>query len=314
MTAHIEKEFTCECGKVFYNSQSFNGHKGHCKAHYLAKFGDLDEYESHLARQRKVSQAARDAVHKKSIAFHDAKNLELKKWLDSKPTCEKCGKVMTTKYGSGIFCSRACANSRIHSIETKQKMSKSLKGRPSPFKGVIRGHRVGHRVSQKHCQGCQAEISSYNKTGFCRKCLNNTPEGKRILSDLGKAIHEIRVANGTHKGWQSRNITSYAEQFWTKVLDNNSISYLREVPVKHDNSNYFLDFKIERNGKLIDLEVDGKQHTYEDRAISDQQRDEYIKSLGYIVYRITWNEIKSDDGKLKMQQKINKFLDFYLAL
>ena len=41
--------------------------------------------------------------------------------------CEKCGKLVTTNFGSGRFCSRSCANDRAHSEETKQKLSKSVK-------------------------------------------------------------------------------------------------------------------------------------------------------------------------------------------
>lgn len=41
--------------------------------------------------------------------------------------CEKCGKLVTTNFGSGRFCSRSCANARVHSEETKQKISKSVK-------------------------------------------------------------------------------------------------------------------------------------------------------------------------------------------
>ena len=41
---------------------------------------------------------------------------------------------------------------------------------------------------------------------------------------------------------------------------------------------------------------------------------DYLKSLGYIIYRIPWNEINSEVGKLKMQNKIDKFLKFYKAL
>lgn len=40
--------------------------------------------------------------------------------------CENCGKLVTEKYGSGRFCSRACANTRKHSDETKQKIRKAL--------------------------------------------------------------------------------------------------------------------------------------------------------------------------------------------
>lgn len=34
-----------------------------------------------------------------------------------------------------------------------------------------------------------------------------------------------RVANGTHKGWATRNIISYPEKFFMEVLKNNDISY-----------------------------------------------------------------------------------------
>lgn len=37
---------------------------------------------------------------------------------------------------------------------------------------------------------------------------------------------------------------------------------------------------------MIDLEIDGKQHKYSENIIHDKIRDEYLISLGYIVYRI----------------------------
>lgn len=65
------------------------------------------------------------------------------------------------------------------------------------------------------------------------------------------------------------------------------------------------------NGKFIDLEIDGKQHKYPDRLESDKIRDNFITKNNIIVYRIEWNEINSEKGKLLMEEKINKFLDFY---
>lgn len=41
--------------------------------------------------------------------------------------CENCGKEHDGHFGSGRYCSRACANSRHHSTETKQKISESIK-------------------------------------------------------------------------------------------------------------------------------------------------------------------------------------------
>ena len=105
---------------------------------------------------------------------------------------------------------------------------------------------------------------------------------------------------------------SYAEKFWVKVLDNNNIPYIKEY---HLNNKYFLDFLIEKNGKKIDLEIDGKQHTYSDRVEHDKIRDEYVIAEGYIVYRIPWNKMTGKQEESEQTKlKINEFLDFYNSL
>lgn len=109
-----------------------------------------------------------------------------------------------------------------------------------------------------------------------------------------------------------RNEPSYAEKFFMQVLDSYNISYIYNYSVKNNNNyHYILDFYIEKNNKFIDLEIDGSQHLYEDRKKHDQKRDAYLKSKGYIIYRIPWNGINSENGKLLMKSKINNFLDFY---
>ena len=129
--------------------------------------------------------------------------------------------------------------------------------------------------------------------------MNTTEYGKSIKSNNARISQEKLIKEGRHKGWTSRNIESYPEKFFKEVLDNNGISYTRELPLKkEDGSNYFLDFVINKNDKIIDLEIDGKQHTYEDRAESDRIRDEFIKNKGFLVYRIPWNTINSEEGKL----------------
>ena len=76
----------------------------------------------------------------------------------------------------------------------------------------------------------------------------------------------------------------------------------------------FLDFLIEKNGKKIDLEIDGKQHEIKERKEHDEERDKYLTDNGYIVYRVPWNDIKTEEGKLQMKEKIEKFLNFYITL
>lgn len=159
------------------------------------------------------------------------------------------------------------------------------------------------------CKICGKEFYSRHKnTIYCsQKCSNSDPDVKQKLRDR---VQE-RKENGTFSGWQSRNITSYPEQFWIDVLNNNAISFIRE---DFTTKKYFLDFLINKNGKKIDLEIDGKQHKYEDRKYHDEERDKYLQQLGYIVYRVEWNSINNERGKALMKSKINDFLDFYNKL
>ena len=94
----MKKEYVCECGKKFYNPNGFNGHKAHCKVHYDAIGKEYNDY---------------GAVQKAKKIHQDNQN-KLQQWVSEKHTCETCGKVMTEKFGSGRFCSRSCANTRIH--------------------------------------------------------------------------------------------------------------------------------------------------------------------------------------------------------
>ena len=88
------------------------------------------------------------------------------------------------------------------------------------------------------------------------------------------------------------------------VLKNNKISFIHEKP----ESRYFLDFFIQKDNLKIDLEIDGKQHTYDDRKRSDKIRDKVLRKAGYLVHRVGWNEINSKFGSIRMKCKINQFL------
>lgn len=74
---------------------------------------------------------------------------------------------------------------------------------------------------------------------------------------------------------------------------------------------YFLDFFIEKGNKKIDLEIDGSQHSF--RKEHDKERDEFLIKEGYEVYRIDWNDLKSQKGKELMKEKIDKFIYYYNA-
>ena len=63
---------------------------------------------------------------------------------------------MTEYYGSGIFCSRKCANARNHSKETKDNIAN----------GIIYSKKVRHlyrnedgSLKHKYCKICNKEIN-----------------------------------------------------------------------------------------------------------------------------------------------------------
>ena len=297
----MEKLFTCICGREFTNSQSFNGHKSHCKFHQFQKYGNLDNLlETELKRLKSRVKTAQVNREKRIASQKIDDNLKINKWVSEEHRCEKCGKIMTDKYGSGRFCSRACANSRVHSKETKKKIAKSLM-RDDKFRDEI--------YEDKFCALCGKQLLKYNKSGYCLDCIRHAPELKTYRSNISK---HASACTKRHVTWLSRDKVSYPEKFWINVLNNNNILYEHNYMVPIDNSHrYFLDFYIKKHNTKVDLEIDGKQHKYTDRILHDTKRDKLLKALGYEVYRIEWNEINSQQGKDLMKNKINSFLLFY---
>lgn len=220
--------------------------------------------------------------------------------------CETCGKEHDGSFGSGRFCCRACANTRKHSEETKQKIGL----------GLHNSDKVSHVIENylknpNYCKICNKRLNYTNTTGYCSRCYSHLPKSEEQRLKQSKIMKE----RGYPRWHIHRNEPSYAEKFFMTVLKNNNIDYDFDYQVKNNRAHfYILDFFIKKSNVLIDLEIDGKQHTYEDRKQHDMRRDSYLKSKGYIIYRISWNEINSEKGKLLMKSKIDEFLDFYNSI
>lgn len=217
--------------------------------------------------------------------------------------CERCGKEHDGSFGSGRFCCKSCANARTHSNKTKSKIRESINknGGPANKKDLSKEVLI--------CPICGKEYNPYrNKYGTIKRNKTCSPICAKQLNKINctNTINE-KVKNGEWKGWQSRNIISYPEQFWINVLKNNNIAFQKEY---HFNK-YFLDFYIEKGSVKIDLEIDGKQHLTEERSLKDKERDLFLTENGFLVYRIPWNEINSDEGSSKMKLKIEEFLLYY---
>lgn len=357
------------CGKEFDNQFGLMGHISHCKLN-----PNYNEERDKSIQKLASEKAKKNRIDKsKQLNKIDEKSKKPRKLI-----CKKCGKeyildLTDNQFNKGLYpkcCSSKCAHSRVHSQETKEKISKGM------YKSLNNGTYIPHNqytgknkeqyiskskylseeeklnyfnkenykliselindgkilnldnydykdkliniihLHKNNCIICgkefYARINKSGKVGGGNTCCNECNHKLRVIR-AKESISKI-IEEGRFQGWKSRNITSYAEKFWKQVLDNNNIHYIREKVFEYGNlgkgERYFLDFYIEINNRKIDLEIDGKQHKYEDRKEKDIIRDQYIKESGIEVYRIDWNEINSKQGSLKMKEKIDKFLEF----
>ena len=161
------------------------------------------------------------------------------------------------------------------------------------------------KIPSAFCKSCGKKISKKTKWGYCFDCFfKNVP-----YSDERRKKQSNSMKSKTR--WNiHRNQKSFAELFFENVFKNNNIIYDSEYVVKKSDGIhcYLLDFVVtSASGVLYDIEIDGKQHKY--RVEEDRIRDEYLKSLGYTVYRIPFNDLKTDKGKQLMKTKVDNLLN-----
>jgi very-short-patch-repair endonuclease len=89
-----------------------------------------------------------------------------------------------------------------------------------------------------------------------------------------------------------KNMTDTEMKLWLRLRRNQLGHYFRrQVPI----GKYIVDFMC-RQKKLI-VEIDGIQHSTMNGLEKDRQRDEYLKSEGFLVLRFNNSEISTNvDG------------------
>lgn len=186
------KAYECICGQVFDDPQKFNSHKQNCKIHIVNKYGSWEVYNDLRTRGHElVAQKVKNTTCNKRL-------IKLQCWISEKHTCEKCGKIMTEKYGSGRFCSRQCANSHVHTEESKRKTSKTI--RNTITKKLVQETRS---IEPRYCSICGSILpiklknrktcsDTCKKESFRLNAITNGLGGPSKVSSYGK--------RGTYKG------------------------------------------------------------------------------------------------------------------
>lgn len=179
--------YKCDCGQEFDNPQKFNGHKSHCVTH-LTLANKLDQRNE---IQEKFRKGGLDAAKSKKSKASQTKETSLNEWIKERHVCEKCGKILTEKFGTGRFCSRSCANSHCISETTKAKISETLckkhgtckKERTSKQRQqIIKGQNFAKEINLEN-----SPYSQYN-TAFKRNCQVDKREAYKLCLYEGNKL------------------------------------------------------------------------------------------------------------------------------
>lgn len=254
-------------------------------------------YANSVTKEKTIKVLDRNGF---SPNIFEGKNKRIK-YERIKKECPVCKKEFETKKGHSketFTCSVSCSNS----LNPKRK-----KDLNKPFRKRIYSPGETKPKYHKECVICNSVFLGFKNTKTC---------SKECTSKLLKKKADEKVLNGEHKGWATRNISSYPEEFFKGVLINLNLPYEFNFPVSKSSlgiksaSSYFLDFYIQIGQRKIDLEIDGKQHEYPDRKESDQERDSLLIKNGYEVYRIKWKNPVTEENKIYIKSEIEKMKTF----
>lgn len=157
------------------------------------------------------------------------------------------------------------------------------------------------RVS-KYCDSMSLYYQTHSGAFLGRK---HTEETKNKISNSRKKYLSEHPDKVPYLLNHSSN-KSYPETYFEQVFVDENIPLKYHLQV----SKYELDFYNE--DYKIDVEIDGEQHYLDKRIFeSDKERNAYLESLGWTVFRIRWSEYKQLplESKRSVIEDIRKLFD-----
>ena len=177
--------------------------------------------------------------------------------------CERCGKETLEKFGSGRFCSRACANKREHSEETKKKISESVKANPSgAILKQMDGTLIRYRATLENGKLEEVECPVCKKLFLIYKSIPKKYCSNDCWRKVSGGFREGSVKNHKHGWYEGFHYDSSWELIWIKWAITNNV-------------------KFERNKTGFPYIFKGEQHLYyPDFYLPDT--DEYVEIKGIV--------------------------------
>lgn len=171
--------------------------------------------------------------------------------------CKKCGKPIDGSYGSGKFCSRSCANSRIKSIESRSKTAQSVRNfylkrgvNSISYDGVVRKC----QICGKDIPTTKSNLGYYKNIKTCgsTKCLGKSR--KNNIKDRQSFTNKLRE-NAFRNNFGGFNMHKIKYIVDGKVVDSTYEKILAEDLSKNN-------IRWERCKRFKYLDLKGKTHHY----------------------------------------------------
>lgn len=266
------------CGKEVGNSGCLTIHENTCK---LNPNRNIDVYRD-----------VHFTVKKNNPYKYEYKEFTLK--------CEKCGKeyklMLTQKqFNEGKYkkhCSRSCANGRIHSEETKKKISEGVKTSEIFIQRNTEGKNIGYKtideIPKCKCMVCGNEyMPKYKFNGYVY-----IPRYTNKICSLecrSKYISNNNKKNHTG-GFKEGSVKNYKSGWYDGIHFDSSWELAFYVYNKEHN------IKIERCKEVRKYIIDNEEHEFHPDFIINNQ-----------IYEVKGIKSKNSEAKQKYNQDI-KFL------
>lgn len=199
--------------------------------------------------------------------------------------CELCNKELTNM--GGYICHKKYCEKTIHL------KSEVINLYVNDYKSIKEINNITGLSKNKICEylnGLNRNPSESSKLAH-RKYPNNFKHTDETKKKIREKHLEWMKNNPEKTAWRISNFSYPEKLLFNKFLElkwDEKYLIIREKSVFP----YFLDFAFEN--EKVDIEVDGSQHLLPERKESDEKRDKILIDCGWLVIRLSENEVKNN--------------------